>query len=92
MATQVKIGLLSCLLLLIIVMEEVKPVLTKQGERKKPKEKILEESIKKLEERIKALEECKGKCTHFPSYVLANVRDSSYTVLNLYRSHHSSSQ
>lgn len=47
MATHTQIGLLTCLLLLMIVMEEVKPVLAKKGERLKQRTKMLEESMKK---------------------------------------------
>ncbi len=60
MATHMKIGLLTCLLLLMILMEEVKPVLAGHIERLKQRTKILEENMKKMEERMKALEECKG--------------------------------
>ncbi|XP_078346733.1 microfibril-associated glycoprotein 4-like isoform X2 [Oculina patagonica] len=60
MATHMKIGLLTCLLLLMILMEEVKPVLAGHIERLKQRTKILEENMKKMEERMKALEECKA--------------------------------
>ena len=68
MASHLKIILLTCLLSFIILMEEIKPVLAKGGERLKQRTKMLEESFKELKkvveeqkEKIKTLEECTGK-------------------------------
>ena len=76
MATHLKINvfLLSCLLLLMVVMEEVKPALAKTGDQLKQRTKILEKTVKELNERMKeqeetmkALKECQGKNTHLRS-------------------------
>ena len=52
-------------------MEEIKPALAKQVERLKKRTKILEESVRELQEKMKeqevkieALQGCKGKYTH----------------------------
>ncbi|KAL9961055.1 hypothetical protein ACROYT_G029935 [Oculina patagonica] len=63
MATHLKIVLLPCLLLFMVLMEEVKPVLAKHGERLKQRTKILEETVRKLNDKIKALEDCKTCCS-----------------------------
>ncbi|KAL9967747.1 hypothetical protein ACROYT_G026039 [Oculina patagonica] len=60
MATHLKIVLLPCLLVFMVLMEDVKPVLAKQGERLKQRTKILEDTVRELNERIKALEECEA--------------------------------
>ncbi|KAL9962013.1 hypothetical protein ACROYT_G031066 [Oculina patagonica] len=41
-------------------MEDVKPVLAKKGEQLKQRTKILEETVRELSKKIKALEECKA--------------------------------
>lgn len=66
-----KIFVLTCLVLLTVVMEEVKPVLAKQGERLKQRTKVLEQSITKLKEKMKELEECKGKYTHHTDLMIS---------------------
>ena len=60
MAAHLKGVFVSCLLLLIL-MEEAKPVLAKKSSLKK-RVKKLEESKEKVEERLKELEECQGIC------------------------------
>ncbi|KAL9969524.1 hypothetical protein ACROYT_G021746 [Oculina patagonica] len=67
MATHLKIVLLPCLLLFIVLMEDVKPVLAKKGGGLKQRTKVLEKTVRELnakmkeqEEKIKALEECKA--------------------------------
>ncbi len=71
MATHLKIVLLPCLLLFMALMEDVKPVLAKQGGRLKQRTKVLEKTVRELnekmkeqEEKIRALEECKGNILH----------------------------
>ena len=61
MATRVKIILLTCLLLLVALMEETKPVWAKQGDRLKQRIQILEKSMKELNKTITKLEECNGR-------------------------------
>lgn len=63
------------LLLLIVVMVDVKSVLTEQGEQSNRMKKILEQSMielkemmKKQEDRIKVLEDCNGKYTRHRSF------------------------
>ena len=83
MATHRNIVLLTCLLLLVAVMEEVKPTLAERQQKLKQRTKILEETVKELnkkmkeqEEKIKVLEECKGKYTHHQS-----IHKMSYTPM-----------
>ena len=59
MAAHLKGVFVSCLLLLIL-MEEAKPVLAKKQKLSK-RVKKLEETVEKVEKRLKALEECDGK-------------------------------
>ena len=59
MATHMKGVFVLCLLLLIL-MEEAKPVLAKKKKLSK-KVKYLEKSLGMAEERLEALEECEGK-------------------------------
>ena len=63
MASHLKIVFVTCLLLFIL-MEEFKPVLAKKNKKLKQRINILETSMAELEAKIKALEECKGKCKH----------------------------
>ena len=74
MATHLNMFILSCLLLFMVVMEEVKPALAKAGDRLKQRTQILEKTVKELDERMKeheetmkALKECQGKNTHLRS-------------------------
>ncbi|KAL9970440.1 hypothetical protein ACROYT_G022816 [Oculina patagonica] len=53
MAIHLKIVLLPCLLLLMLLMEDVKPVLAKKGGGLKQRTKILEETVRKLKEQMK---------------------------------------
>ena len=66
MAIHLKIFFLTCLLSLMVLMEEVKPVMAKGGKKGglKKRVKILEEVVSELEEKMKELEECSGKYTH----------------------------
>lgn len=48
----------------MVLMEEVKPSPARQKPRLKQRVNVLEESMKKLEERVQALEDCKGKYTN----------------------------
>ena len=71
MAAHLTPVLLTCLLLLMVLMVEVKPSLAKGGNGLKKRVETLEktvkeqnEKIKKQEEKIKVLEECKGKYTY----------------------------
>ncbi|XP_078382135.1 uncharacterized protein LOC144664794 isoform X1 [Oculina patagonica] len=59
MASHLKIGFVSCLLLFIL-MEEFKPVLAIAGQPLKQRTKKLEASVAELKAKIKALEECKA--------------------------------
>ncbi|KAL9951809.1 hypothetical protein ACROYT_G044541 [Oculina patagonica] len=59
MATHLKIVVLTCLLLLVVLMNEVKPAMAKRRQRLRQRVTILEESMRQLEERLKALEETK---------------------------------
>lgn len=63
MANHLKIVFVTCLLLFIL-MEEFKPVLAIAGQPLKQRRKKLEASVAELKAKIKALEECKGKCIH----------------------------
>ena len=62
MAIHLKIAFATCLLLLI-VMEEFKPILAKKGDRLKQRSKILENSMADLKDKIKVLEACQCKFT-----------------------------
>ncbi len=53
MATHLKIVILPFLLLFMVLMEDVKPVLAKKGERLKQRTKKLEETVRKLNEMMK---------------------------------------
>ncbi len=57
MATHLKNVILPCLLLFMVLMEDVKPALAKQGERLKQRTKVLEETVRKMNERMKEQEE-----------------------------------
>ena len=63
MASHLKIVFVICLLF-FIVMEEFKPVLAIVGDSLKQRTKKLERSMEELQAKIKALEECNGKCMH----------------------------
>ena len=78
MAIHLKTVVLTCLLLLMVVMENVKPVLAKRGRRLRQRIRALKQSVTELKETvrelkqemkeqekmIKALNECKGKYSH----------------------------
>ena len=51
MAAHLKVVLLTYLLLLMVLMEEVKPVLATREERLKQRTKLLEESVRELKEK-----------------------------------------
>lgn len=57
MGTRIKIVLLACLLLPVVLMEEVNPVMSKQTERRKERIKVLEGSMKEVKEEMKIREE-----------------------------------
>ena len=68
MATHLNMFILNCLLLCMVVMEEVKPAMAKTGDQLKQRTQILEKTVKELDERmkeqaemIKALNKCQGK-------------------------------
>ena len=62
MAIHLNIAFATCLLLLL-VMEEFKPILAKKGGRLKQRSKILENSMADLKVKIKVLEACQCKFT-----------------------------
>ena len=59
MATRVKIVLVACLLLLMVLTEEVKPGLAKKGQKTKLKERVtkLEKSMMEVTKKMKEQEE-----------------------------------
>ncbi|KAL9962022.1 hypothetical protein ACROYT_G031080 [Oculina patagonica] len=57
MATHLKIVILPFLLMFMVLMEDVKPVLAKQGERLKQRTKKLEETVRELNEKMKEQDE-----------------------------------
>ena len=57
MATNMKFALFACLLLLMVLTEEVKPGLAKKGQKIKPRVKKLEESMMKVTKKMKEQEE-----------------------------------
>ena len=88
MAAHLKPVLLTCLLLLMVLMVEVKPALAKGGNGLKKRVKTLEKTVKELkdkmnkqDEKIKVLEECKGKYTYNRS---THKRKVSYTPRGLF--------
>ena len=71
MATHLKPVLLTCLLLLMVLMVEVKPALAKGGKELKKRVKTLEKTVKELNEKMN-----KGKYTYNRS---THIQKMSYT-------------
>lgn len=67
MAIHLKTVFLTYLLSLMVLMEEVKPVLAKKGKGLKQRTKVLEEAVSKLQKEMKELKDCKGKYTQHES-------------------------
>ena len=63
MAIHLKTVILTYLLTLMVLMEEVKPVLAKKGKGLKQRTQALENIVSELQKGMKELKECKGKYT-----------------------------
>ena len=83
MATHLKFVFATCLLLLI-AMEEFKPILAKKGEPLKQRTKILEKSVAELKDKIKVLEECQCKYTD-PNWSCVSAEINSLNNISLLR-------